>query len=210
MTKKNMLSLRMLESKNLIMFKMFTPYTLSKYFYRLPSFINLLSIASTNAVFPFVYVSDIVKDSLQIVLLVIVIGGPAMVFKYWYTLTTFVSVYSIYILKVWYYLSNLIYGHFKLKPFLRLLMTFHALSFPSLPFMPSAHHTLCLVLFLVHKANLHIRHEAPVLEIYKIQIFFMILDNLELFLFNYCSNIYCWFSAIQKWHMQPKKGKAMK
>ena len=100
MTKKNMLSLRMLESKNLIMFKMFTPYTLSKYFHRLPSFINLLSIASTNAVFPFVYVSDIVKDSLQIVLLVIVTGGPAMVFKYWYTLTTFVSVYSIYILKV--------------------------------------------------------------------------------------------------------------
>lgn len=61
------------------------------FFYRLPSVLKLLTVAATNVSSPFVYVSDVVKDSLQLAMLVIAAGGPGIVLRYWYSWTTFVS-----------------------------------------------------------------------------------------------------------------------
>ena len=59
--------------------------------YRLPSVMNLLIVAAANVSTPFVYVSDVVKDSLQLALLVVAAGGPGIVLTYWYSQTSFVS-----------------------------------------------------------------------------------------------------------------------
>ena len=69
----------------------YSSISVASIFCRLPSIMNLLITASTNIVFPFVYVSDIVKDSLQVALLVIAAGGPVIVLRYWYSMTSFVS-----------------------------------------------------------------------------------------------------------------------
>ena len=66
-------------------------------FCRLPSIMNLLIIASTNVIFPFVYLSDILKDSIQVGLLVIAAGGPVIVLRYWYSMTSFVSWSTLHI-----------------------------------------------------------------------------------------------------------------
>ena len=58
---------------------------------RLPSDLQIWSSVLTNFWPPFMYVCDIVKDSVQLLLMVIVVGGYENVFKYWSSFSSVVS-----------------------------------------------------------------------------------------------------------------------
>ena len=59
--------------------------------FRLPSDLEIWSCVLTNFWPPFMYVWDIVKDTVQLSLMVIVVGGYENVFKYWSSFSSVVS-----------------------------------------------------------------------------------------------------------------------
>ena len=44
-----------------------------------------------NIIFPFFYVLDVVKDSIQLIILTVAVGGPMLVFNNWISFTSVVS-----------------------------------------------------------------------------------------------------------------------
>ena len=48
-------------------------------------------LALKNIAFPFFYVFDIVKDFIQLIILIIAVGGPMLVFNFWISFTSVVS-----------------------------------------------------------------------------------------------------------------------
>ena len=61
------------------------------YFFRQPSDLEIWSIVCTNLWFPFMYVWDIVKDTAQLLLMVIVVGGYKNVLQYWSSFSSVVG-----------------------------------------------------------------------------------------------------------------------
>ena len=59
--------------------------------FSLPSDLEIWSSVLTNFWPPFMYVCDIVKDTVQLLLMIIVVGGYENVFKYWSSFSSVVS-----------------------------------------------------------------------------------------------------------------------
>ena len=48
-------------------------------------------LAPKNIAFPFLYVVDFLKDSIQLIMLIVAVGGPVLVFNNWTSFTSVVS-----------------------------------------------------------------------------------------------------------------------
>ena len=61
------------------------------FFVRSPSKWDIMLLALKNTAVPFFYVFDIVKDFIQLIILIIAAGGPMLVFNNWISFTSVVS-----------------------------------------------------------------------------------------------------------------------
>ena len=76
----------------MILFWEMIPAFIFVYVTRLPTKGKIISIVALNLSMPFFYLLDIVKDCIQLSLLITVVGGPWLFLENWLNFTSVVSI----------------------------------------------------------------------------------------------------------------------